>query len=705
MNKDGSTTNAHRHLADNHDFVVKRFAALAKENAPDASFEKAVSDAAISWQQSSAAGTKVKQRTLPALTGTPIQVRRSNMIDAKQRLAIMNCRREVAAILYAASTSQSVSHLASPQFHGFVSAIADVRMPTSRSPFYDRMVDVAAAVRVAFLEQTSSVAAGNICFDGWKSLTNKDVLGVTVDITTADFRRLTIPLGLIDMKDLPADAETTAAMLLHIINRSGASRILDDKFLCYTFMADGASVVQLAAVRVNGDALKCVAHTISRAMKTLLADSSLKASPVVAQLLDGIRIIFRFVANHASARLAIEQAQGDILGRAEDRLLVVSTPKDIRWHVYQWCVTQFLKLAPALFGFCEQHGTDELKAASNFVKDRIHVLDDVSKVLTAVRVTSRVLEASDFPTGSSAPRRLWSLFNTLQEMSVNRPQSDPLDPDAAAANDLPPRIVELRPDEILRTPTGRSFAAECATEISRRFRHLWTRVDDDALALLPDMDDAAGRKRRNRAMQAKVFHMAALVDVNEAELPYIQDIPEGETRSEYFTRLYQYFAHDAVRVVEADQTIVEIMIASVHREMIGVHGRGLLPPHQSLSFWRDLDQHPHLSVMFKNYGRLLLPFVRLLLAVPATSAVAERLFKAAQRKQSGGVRQYIARLENEVLIDYYVASKIKHASDDDDFDANHAASFEEQSNAFANAVDDIMMAIQATGRIPGIKNP
>ncbi len=150
-----------------------------------------------------------------------------------------------------------------------------------------------------------------------------------------------------------SDNATLAAMLMHVVNRSGESHILNDDFLCYTFMGDGASVVQLAAVHANGDSLKCIAHTVSRAVKTVLSDGTLKASPIVAKLLDAIRSIFRFVANHADARQSIDEAQRDILGCADDQLLVVSTPKDIRWHVHQWAVAQFAKLCPVLFGFCE----------------------------------------------------------------------------------------------------------------------------------------------------------------------------------------------------------------------------------------------------------------------------------------------------------------------------------------------------------------
>ncbi len=151
-------------------------------------------------------------------------------------------------------------------------------------------------------------------------------------------------------------------------------------------------------------------------------------------------------------------------------------------------------------------------------------------------------------------------------------------------------MVELRAEERLETATERIFAAKVAAEYHRRFSFLWGHADADALELNVDLNDAAARERRNRALQAKVYHMAALCDVNECHLPFIADIDGGETRAAYFARLYKYFSIDAARLVPDDADIIERQIKYIHGSLMKICTHGNQPSHLSLSFWRDLLQ-------------------------------------------------------------------------------------------------------------------
>lgn len=346
-------------------------------------------------------------------------------------------------------------------------------------------------------------------------------------------------------------------------------------------------------------------------------------------------------------------------GRTNDRVLAPVVDVVTRWHsiarmlrnyfamhkameeVWQSVEGEFAEIARVSGKEAER--LPELLSANEMV-----LLTDVLAVMEAVEVVGRQLEASLEVTASRAPRLLRSLFRVLE--AAGSGLVGPVDSlEYLTANQ---RLVESQskfadvPDVQVK-PLGelrieaRILAKLLATSLKARLGHLWTTItaedvrnlDEKDERLMRAIDDGGSKidqKAHCKKMGALVFQMAALVDYRECNLQFLPP----EEREEAAAVLLQMMKKEAKFLHGEEGGVDGVSFKPVHDKLLSLlheqRNRRQCPLelHRTAIFGSNGGAEPILLTLSKAVFEKV---IKALLAVPASSAAAERMFSCETR--------------------------------------------------------------------------
>ncbi|KAI0561249.1 hypothetical protein FGB62_89g118 [Gracilaria domingensis] len=184
-------------------------------------------------------------------------------------------------------------------------------------------------------------------------------------------------------------------------------------------------------------------------------------------------------------------------------------------------------------------------------------------------------------------------------------------------------------------PVARDLCRKLCTSLNTRLGILWKPVATASIDWDPSNEDqdlhlSGGIATLAEGRRVLLFHLAALLDINECELEFV-----GSTQYErdvYFHLLYGAQVREIQSLDECSQfstTSLETLADLFHtnmRQTLKENGRK--EPEEALMFWKSANERPGVvsPVPFNTVARALL-------ASQASSAAAERLFSNIGRRE------------------------------------------------------------------------
>ncbi|KAI0563687.1 hypothetical protein FGB62_35g07 [Gracilaria domingensis] len=196
--------------------------------------------------------------------------------------------------------------------------------------------------------------------------------------------------------------------------------------------------------------------------------------------------------------------------------------------------------------------------------------------------------------------------------------------------------------------------------------HLWRPLPPSSLAFVPahlqsvsDVMHLTTEKLKDR--RVLLFHLAALLDVNECGLEILGDTQDE--RETHFRLLDEALARDVI-MMDSSCRLSTASLATLYgrfhahiRETLKVRGRN--EPNEALTYWQNSNTSPGLvsPFPFNNVARAFL-------ASQASFAAAERLFSNLGRREGTQCQSLLSRtLEMFEVIRGYVENELQSAAD------------------------------------------
>ena len=196
----------------------------------------------------------------------------------------------------------------------------------------------------------------------------------------------------------------------------------------------------------------------------------------------------------------------------------------------------------------------------------------------------------------------------------------------------------------LQHEDAKELARRIARSVLERFGKMWNAVDDEAVRWCPadtneNVELGSGQESPDKDMheprRTLLFHVAAMLDVNECSLDFLD--MDDEKKEKYFDLLCAAVVREACELdgegnISRDK--LRVVYGLFHDEMLKTLAKkGRRSPDFALRYWKDLN----------NSNSLIspLPFNRIAKAAmssQASSASAERLFSDLGRME-GDQRQ------------------------------------------------------------------
>jgi hypothetical protein len=562
----------------------------------------------------------------------------------------------VSQVLYAAASETPFETLGSQLHQGYIASLGGNLISSSKSPLLDMLPKVYNVVNNLICSSSAVAKIGTVAVDGWSSAMGMPVTGMSLVFVDENWQLQSLPLGLINTEDMEKTSLNQAALMRSMIETN--ERVGAD-FVVHTASSDNEASIALAVdLFTNHTAsVRCLVHTLSLVVSDVLYDGrdDVDAGYVV-KLLQRVHKVATFVNQHPKVDAMLRQDQATVDMTSPDRIRVLKKEMPTRWYTKLMVLEAYFSLHDNLTRVFAKAGepTPPLLNAKH-----LQIVAEVIIVLREVRRVGRALEAEKFVTASRAPRLLWELHQTLLHWSDV--VLEPSQPRLSIAGDDAALLAARR--TLFARPCVRAMAADIAKQLKLRLGALWTMADGAAGVEWDDVKDAerANFKVQRRAL---LFHMAAMFDVNECSLDWL----DAPMRGDYFTKLYKAIALDKVEVDKATgahvpyasdpalrRTVFEYNFQNTHQQMLqSLELNGRRAVDEALVWWRAIDT--------TRRDTDALPFVtvaRAFLAMQASSASAERLFSDAGNVE-GAKRhnQSTAVLEMNLVIRKWVLSEL-----------------------------------------------
>lgn len=303
------------------------------------------------------------------------------------------------------------------------------------------------------------------------------------------------------------------------------------------------------------------------------------------------------------------------------------------------------------------------------------------KILSEVRRVARQLEADRKVTISRPPRLLRELYETLliiaSEMTHTRASYYDAQPvavlnalDTASGRSSQACIPSVAISDVEREATrkirltkraAKDLAVKLADRLNHRLGHIWKQIDEETALWRPDNsviendEDQEIEEAMHQPRRTLLFHISAIMDINECQLEFIEDSPLS--KESYIKVVQRAVVREALELDEKLQPMAEnlgILFHMLHDEMLRkLQHSGRKEPRAALSFWKEQNDNPGM-ISPKPFNLV----AKACLSSQASSAAAERLFSDLGKFEGNQAQEQLtSTLEMRELIRMFVLSE------------------------------------------------
>lgn len=580
----------------------------------------------------------------------------------------------VAIVMFSCFMEASSSQLASPVLQGFVDVFGGRIQFASKDMTEKTLFDTYAAVCRILRRSVTDARTGCITVDGWSAALGAPILGMTWHYIDKQWNMRCVPIATLNMGLASKTGQQLRYIMQEILEQNPI--VGADDVCVHTGTSDNDAATALAVDLLTNyvGSVRCVVHTLALAVNDVFEHGT-----VWKLYLDHVNKVTTYFNHHQKAAQLLAQKQGEE-GITKDRVHRLKHDIPTRWHS---------RLAAMSVYLCRIHNisevAEELEISSEHLptlsEDQQDVLAEFITVLAEVRRVARELEADRKVTMSRAPRLLRELHETLMIMASamlpaqsmeytesvpaltfedtndlfevyalpTRPSSAPADKKRDEARQI--RLTRNQP---------KSLAVKLADRIAFRLGAVWERVDEEAAHWRPNTDqESEPDKDLHEARRVLLFHVAAIMDVNECCLDFL-DCSEND-RKAYKKVLFSAVVREAVELESSlapRAERLEVVFGLLHDEMREVlEEKCRRDPSAALLFWEQANQTSTMisPVPFNTIARAAL-------SSQASSAPAERLFSDLGRREGNQSQSLLSStLEMSEMIRVFVCNELKNA--------------------------------------------
>lgn len=579
-------------------------------------------------------------------------------------------RQIFATILYSCYTETPISRIGTPELQGFVDVFGGRVKFMSKYPIDSHMVETYEAVCNLLKTSTTIATTGCMTFDGWSSAQHAPILGVTWHYIDATWKLQCIPVASVNIGDASKSSNQLCAILEDVVKHNMI--IGSDNISIHTVTTDNESATALAADLMTNfvGSVRCVVHTIALVVNDVFtADSNWQ------KYLDIVNETTTFFNHHPKELMFLRKLQVKS-GVTQDRIMTLKQSISTQWHSRLAAMLSYLTLYDEIMTVANKNGITSSKIQRLSVDQR-NTLGEYISVLSEVRRVARQLEADRKVTMSRTPRLLRELFETLLIMAGDMIKNDTpyyeksgvlsldesdMQADSSHATIGGIAISDKDRDEargvLLVKPQAKQLARALAAALEKRLGHIWKQVDEASALWHPsefsDVNEPAPQIRESR--RTLLFHIAAILDINECQLEAIEPYPLP--MDDYMSLLYRAVVREAQELDGSLKKMganLEVLFSMFHKEMLSeLEKNGRKHPSYALRFWAQKNASPSLisPVPFNGVAKACL-------ASQASSASAERLFSDLGKIENNQSQSLMSSsLEMTEIIRVFVANEL-----------------------------------------------
>lgn len=674
LNQTASNSNIVSHYKCMHPKTHKVLNALDKSNATDAQVRNAVTEARNAFVNKNR-GAKISSffKATPSqaearMSGRDVRVSKP---DPPARVV-----QPIATILYACATETPLSRIGAPMFQGLVSIFGGRVQFSSKSPLDNYLLPTYEAACKMLRSLTSRAMTGCITFDGWSAALGAPILGVTWHFVDTDWRLRCIPIAALNLGDAAKKGKALCALIESVMSNNII--VGSDNIRVHTATTDNEPATALAVDLFTNyvGSVRCAAHTLALAVNDVF-----QTGTQWQKYMDTVNSVTSYFNQNQKAYMLFRKKQRQ-RGVTSDRLQTLKHDIQTRWHSRLAALSSYLSCYDEIMAVA-----GELEVPSSRLRrlstDELNTIAEFVTVLNEIRRVARQLEADRKVTMSRAPRILRELYETLLimcgEMGYNEPGffSDNGDGDLAAedqedvaqshASIASIATADQERDDSRKVRLikvhARKLAREFAQAIQRRLGHVWSQVSSSAAMWRPassnDCDDDDGGDidpTYHKPRRVLLYHIAAMLDVNECQLEFID--PHPLSRAAYIQVLRRAVVREVVELDNSMSSIssqLEVIYGMLHDHMLtSLQKNGRREPNMALQYWKDLNENPGIvsPVPFNMVAKACF-------AAQASSASAERLFSDLGKIENNQCQSLLSStLEMTELLRVFVQNEV-----------------------------------------------
>lgn len=660
-----SSSNVTAHYRSVHKDTYKQLLSMNEQNATDEMIKSVIDAARVALPLKNTSRKITSFFKTAAASSDTVTVKRGNVP--------VKVLQSVALVLYTCFTETSTLRVCSPITQGLVS-LFDGRMQfSSKEPVERYLIPTFTEVCKMLASQATSSMTGSITVDGWSAALGCPILGMTWHFIDDNWRMKSIPIAMLNTGTASKSAEQLRSIMEEIIRDN--SIIGADCIRVHAVTSDNEAAVALSCDLLTNfvGSVRCVVHTIALAVNDVFKDGT------PWQLyMEHVNKVTTYFNQHKKATILLMEKEAST-GITQDRLRRLKHDIPTRWHSRLGAMLNYLTQIHSISAVKEELEIPDSDVPP-LTTEKQNTLAEIITVLAEVRRVARQLEADQKVTLSRAPRLLLELCESLKvlggSMSVStksfydsssstvcsqldhddevdgHKQTTPCIPSSADHCKCRNEVRDIH----LKRRHARDLALELAQRIEDRFGCLWRPVDDRVINWYPKGDEEpqiAFREPR----RVLLFHLTAMLDVNECELDFLN--LSTEEREEYVTMMYSAAAREAMEL--GDYGGFQFMELKRMFEMFHTHMRAQLrkngrrTPGYALRFWNENNK----TVGYASplaFNKL----ARACLCTQASSASAERLFSDLGRMEGRACQSMLtSTIEMKEIIRVFVDMRLE----------------------------------------------